>query len=253
MTSRALPRAFRPRLAPTLAVAALLPLQLWLGLWQLDRAEQKRVLTEAFAAAQGAAPVPFDAGLPRFGRAAARGRWDPSRQFLLDAQVHAGRVGFRVLTPLLLADGGVLLVDRGWVPGDPARRALPEVGFAAVGEVEVVGLVDELPRAGIAQGATTASGGAGTGWPRVVLYPSPDELAAALGAAAGTATGAALSPRLLRLDPAAPDGFARGFAPDFGVSRERHLAYATTWFALAATLLAIWVLTNLGPREGHDR
>mgnify|MGYP003429174546 CR=1 FL=1 len=35
---------FRPRLLPTLATLALLPLMLWLGFWQLDRAQQKRAL-----------------------------------------------------------------------------------------------------------------------------------------------------------------------------------------------------------------
>ena len=234
------PRASRRRLLPTLAVAALLPLLLWLGIWQLGRAAEKRALVEAFAAAQGAAPVPFAADLPRFSRVAARGRWDPSRQFLLDAMVHQGRAGFRVRTPLLLADGRVLLVDRGWVAGDPARRALPDVAFAAGdAPVEAVGLVDELPRAGVATAPAAAPTDAG--WPRVVLYPSREALAAALGAP--------VEPRLLRLDPAAADGYQRGFAPDFGVSRERHLAYAATWFALAATLLALWIRATLRAKE----
>jgi surfeit locus 1 family protein len=233
-----LPRAFRPRLLPTLAAAALLPLLLWLGGWQLERAGEKGALTAAFAAARGATPAPYATGLPRFSRVVARGRWDATRQFLLDATVHEGRVGFRVLTPLVLDDGRVLLVDRGWVAGDPARRTLPAVAFDADGPVEAVGLIDELPRAGIASAPAAAT----AGWPRVVLYPTRDALAAALGAP--------LEPGLLRLDPAAPDGYARGFAPDFGVSRERHLGYAFTWFALAATLVAIWIVTNLRPREG---
>lgn len=253
MAAAASARAFRPRLVPTLAVAALLPLLLGLGVWQLDRAGEKRGMVAAFVAAQDAPPVAYAADLPRFTRVAARGRWDPTRQFLLDAMVHEGRAGFRVLTPLLLDDGRVLLVDRGWVPGDPARRALPEVALAAGDAVEVVGLVDELPRAGIAQRAAAAPADDRAPWPRVVLYPTQAELAAALGLAPGVAPRATLLPRLLRLDPAAADGYARAFAPDFGVSRERHLAYAVTWFALAATLLAIWVLTNLRPREGHDR
>jgi cytochrome oxidase assembly protein ShyY1 len=74
-----------------------------------------------------------------------------------------------------------------------------------------------------------------------VLYPTHEALAAALGAP--------LEPHLLRLDPAAADGYARDFAPDFGMPRERHLGYAFTWFALAAALAAIWILTNLRPRE----
>lgn len=234
--------AFRPRWAPTLAVLALLPLLLWLGTWQLDRAGQKHALVAAHAVAGVAQPVAYAADLPRFTRVVVRGRWDVERQFLLDATVHEGQVGFRALTPLVLASGGTLLVDRGWVAGDPSRRALPDIAFSVAGEAEVVGLIDALPRPGLASGAVDVAPGAG--WPRVVLYPSRAELEAALGGA--------IEPGLLRLDPAAPNGLARGFAPDFGVSRERHLAYATTWFALAATLVIIWILLHLRRREPTD-
>lgn len=228
---------FTPRLLPTLAVAALLPLLLWLGSWQLDRAAGKQALSAAFAAAQLAEAVPYSAGLPRFTRVSARGHWDAAHHFLLDAAVHEGRVGFRVLTPLTLDAGGVLMVDRGWVAGDPARRVLPEITLIAPGPVVVEGLTDEFPRAGVVSGTPAAT----SAWPRLLLYPAPAEFQAALGAP--------IEPELLRLDPAAPDGYARGFAPDFGMPRERHLAYAFTWFALAVTLFAIWVGTNLRRKE----
>lgn len=199
-----------------------------MGAWQLERAGQKQALVAAFQAAERAAPAAYADDAPRFTRLVARGRWDPEHQFLLDAAVHQGRSGFRVWTPLRLGDGGFLIVDRGWVAGDPARRALPDVALADPGtEVEVIGMSDSFPRAGVSAGDARP----GTGWPRIVLYPEPAALAAALAAP--------VAPQLLRLDPAAPDGFARGFAPDFGVSRERHLAYAATWFALAATLVAL--------------
>ncbi len=236
MVTDAQPSRFRPRLVPTLATVAVLPLLLWLGAWQLDRAEQKRALSDAFSAARAAPTAPYAVTLPRFARVSVRGRYDATHQFLLDAMVHDGASGFRVLTPLRLDDGRVLLVDRGWVAGDPARRALPDVAIAAAAAPrEVLGLIDELPRAGVA--LAPADTGAAAAWPRVLLYPTPVALAAAYGAP--------LEPRLVRLDPTAADGYQRGFRPDLGLSRERHLGYAFTWFALAATLVAIWVVTNL--------
>jgi surfeit locus 1 family protein len=234
------PRRFRPRLLPTLAVAVLLPVLLGLGRWQLARAAEKAAMAEAFAAGAATMPMPYDAGAARFGRVTAVGRWDAAHQFLLDAMVREGVAGFRVLTPLVLIDGRVLLVDRGWVAGDPARRVPPAIDIVAPAALrEVVGRIDELPRAGVALAPATAADDAD--WPRTVLYPTHEALAAALGAP--------LEPRLLRLDPAAADGYARDFAPDLGMPRERHLGYAFTWFALAATLVAIWILTNLRPRE----
>jgi len=232
-------RGLHPRLVPTLTVAAVLPLLLWLGAWQLDRAEQKRAMAEAFVTARALPAVPYAAALPRFAQVAARGRYDATRQVLLDAMFHDGATGFRVLTPLTLDDGRVLLVDRGWLAGDPARRALPEIAIAGAGATrEVVGIIDELPRAGV---ALPPAGAGDVSWPRVLLYPTQEALAAVYGAS--------LEPRLLRLDPDATDGYARAFRPDLGLSRERHLGYAVTWFALAATLFAIWIVTNLRPPE----
>ena len=48
---------FRPGIAPTLVVLALLPLLVFLGFWQLARGEQKRVLLDSYAQRQAAAPV----------------------------------------------------------------------------------------------------------------------------------------------------------------------------------------------------
>ena len=231
-------RVFRPRLLPTLATVAMLALLLGLGRWQLARAEQKRVMVESFERTQTLPVTAYAADQVRFAHVEARGRWDGTHQFLLDAAVHDGQVGFRVLTPLVLADGRVLLVDRGWVAGDPSRRTLPAVALESLDAI-TTGVLDEFPRAGVALPPGVAVGAADA-WPRIVLYPTPVELGAVLGTA--------VEPLLLRLDAAAANGYARGFAPDFGFPRERHLGYAATWFLLALAVGAIWVVTNLEPR-----
>ncbi|EQL44791.1 hypothetical protein M770_00605 [Pseudomonas aeruginosa VRFPA03] len=41
---RSMRGAFRPGLLPTLVVLGLLPVLLWLGTWQLQRADEKRAL-----------------------------------------------------------------------------------------------------------------------------------------------------------------------------------------------------------------
>ena len=50
---------------------------------------------------------------------------------------------------------------------------------------------------------------------------------------------------LVLLDPAEPDGYVRSWAPP-GFPPMRHIGYAVQWFALALTLLAIYVVTNIG-------
>src|SRR5260370_22993896 len=49
---------------------------------------------------------------------------------------------------------------------------------------------------------------------------------------------------LVLLDPAEPDGSVRSWAPP-GFPPMRHIGYAVQWFALALTLLVIYVVTNL--------
>jgi surfeit locus 1 family protein len=97
------------------------------------------------------------------------------------------------------------------------------------------GRLDEWPRAGIKLAA-----GAEAGWPRRVSFPSLAELEGALGRG--------LYPKLLLMDPAVADGFVRDWQPS-GMAPERHVGYAVQWYALALTLLVIWVVVNLRPGD----
>jgi surfeit locus 1 family protein len=74
-----------------------------------------------------------------------RGQWVADRTVFLDNRQMAGRQGFYVVTPLRLADGRVLLVQRGWAPRDfNDRSRLPPVETPA-GEVEVAGRLAPPP------------------------------------------------------------------------------------------------------------
>lgn len=226
-------REFAPRLVPTLAMLALLGLLLGLGRWQLHRADEKRTLAAEFARGD-AAPValPSAPEPARYARVTVSGRYLAGRQFLLDNMTHAGQAGYRVLTPLVTADGLLVLVDRGWLPVGASRAVLPAV---AVGEEprRVTGRLDHLPSAGI----RLAGAGEG-GWPRRVSYPRFAELEAALGRP--------LYRAIVLLDPAANDGYLRDWQPP-APGPERHLGYALQWFAFAATLVACWFVVSLRP------
>lgn len=228
---------FSPRLIPTLATVAAVTAFALLGRWQLDRAEEKRALAAAFAAAGPAIELPDDsATLPRYQRVSARGRYDARHQFLLDNRVHDGRAGVQVLTPLILDGGGAVLVNRGWQPFGRTRQDLPAVAVPE-GPRRVAGKIDELPQAGIRLPAT-ASGG----WPRLVNYPDMAELEAQ--------SGSRFHPRVILLDPAEPDGYVRDWRLH-GAAPDRNLGYAIQWFAFAATAAAIWIGLSLR-RTGEE-
>ncbi len=202
-----------------------------LGCWQLGRAAEKRALAAAFATA--AAPERLPPGavlLPRYRPVIAQGRYDSAHQFLLDNMTHGGRAGVQVLTPLVLADGRAVLVNRGWLPLGATRDALPEVEVPA-DDRGINGRIDHLPRPGIELASETPAG-----WPKLVSFPRMEQLGAALGHE--------LHPQLILLDPASPDGYTRDWRPA-GLGPERHLAYAAQWFALAATAVVIWIVLAL--------
>lgn len=236
----------RVGLAPTLTVAVMFPLLVGLGLWQLQRADEKRQIAAEFEA--GAAEVTIqDPGalralgeLPRFQGVRISGRYVPRKQFLLDNMTDGGAAGYRVLTPLKAQGSDVwVIVDRGWI----ARGFAGELPDVAVddGPRTIEGRTNRLPRPGLELAGTPAVEGA---WPRVVQFPRLADLE--------TILGRPLAGAVVLLDPTAEDGFLRRWQPvDFGP--ERHVGYAVQWFALAATLLIIFVYFNFIRSRHVDR
>lgn len=228
---------FAPRVLATVAAIAAALAFAALGNWQLGRAQEKRALAADFAReapAIGLRMLGDDA--PRYQRIVARGSYDPTRQFLLDNMSHAGRAGVLVLTPLVLSDGGAVLVNRGWQPYGRTRETLPAVTVAAEPRA-VAGRLDDLPRPAIRLDAPQTAG-----WPRLVQYPRMQELSAMLDRK--------LYPRMILLDAALPDGYVREWTVP-GTTPDRHLGYAVQWFAFAALAIAIWVALGLR-REGES-
>lgn len=227
-------REFAPAVLTTVVSAVLIVGLLGLGRWQLERMWEKQALFAAFAAGGAAsvplAEVPADGG-ERYQHVVAHGRYDGARQFLLDNMTHAGRAGYHVLTPLVTDAGRTVLVNRGWLPAGPTRADLPDIALGGERR-RIAGRLDELPRAGIELPITSQ----GAEWPRVLSYPRMSDLSGALQRPLG--------PQIILLDPDQPAGFVREWRPA-AVAPERHLAYAVTWFALAAALGVTYVVTNL--------
>lgn len=129
-----------------------------LGLWQLRRLEERRMLNAKIRERGSAAPVTIQGAASGvrtepWRPAAARGEYDTANEVLLYGRSLEGEAGHHVVTPLVLADGGAILVVRGWVPfamqTAPVREAAPPMD-----EVEVFGpLVPDEGDGSIAPGA----------------------------------------------------------------------------------------------------
>ncbi|MFP7722909.1 SURF1 family protein [Lysobacter sp. A3-1-A15] len=204
-----------------------------LGAWQSRRAHEKQAMLDAadrVLADRSAVPLAAAAEPARaraYDWAVGGGRFDARGALLLDNQQREGRVGVRAYRLFLPREGDPLLVDLGWLPlaGD---RVLPTVDRPE-GELQVEGLLVPPPSTGIALGPALVPSGDGWLMTRVDME------------AIGAATGMSLppAPRVLRLDPASPLGYARDLAllPNT-LPPDKHRGYAVQWFALALAVLA---------------
>jgi surfeit locus 1 family protein len=130
-----------------LAVVAISALCVRLGVWQLERWREKQSLNAAARAALAHPPVEWPDGPTQDlegRRVIVRGRYDESRHVLLRGRLHEGEPGAVVVTPLVLASGSVVLIERGWLPADDGLNANPG-DHAEPGPVEVIGVLRRLP------------------------------------------------------------------------------------------------------------
>jgi len=222
--------------APLTAFAMLfLALFLALGNWQLHRAEQKRIALAAFESSEDAVPVELSRlkhDAPMYARVTAAGHFDNAHSFLLDNRISHGRFGYEIVTPFLARGvDKTVLVNRGWVEGDPARLQRPVIA-PINGEVTISGTVYR-DTARMHFVATTSE----SVWPQLIQNLQIDALQ--------TQLGIELIPFVIRLDQNSPGAY-RAEWPMFniGFGPERHIAYAVTWFAMALTLTIMWLLLS---------
>jgi surfeit locus 1 family protein len=161
-------------------------------------------------------------------RVQAAGAWLPDRQFFVDNQIRDGRAGFNVITPLAI-DGGkaAVLVNRGWIERTRDYPRAPSAP-APQGHGEVSGLATRPPARYLEFGTQTVTGDV---WQNLSI----ERYAAA--------SGLALLPIVILQDAVAPGLAPVRENPDAGIAK--HVEYAFTWFALAATALALWLVLNL--------
>jgi surfeit locus 1 family protein len=229
---------FAPRLVPTLAAIAMIALTVFLGRWQANRADEKSALQAMLESrvreaplALGASSGPADALLYR--RVRVSGRWVPEGQIFIDNRIHEGRAGFQVITPLRIAGSDrVALVNRGWVARTASYPAPPPVALPAAGDVEVSGIATLPPKRFLELSGETVSGNV---WQNLTLARYAERMRTEV------------LPVLVLADRPGEGLVAVTEQPDTGIAKHRE--YELTWFALAATLGALWMFHSVRSEE----
>jgi cytochrome oxidase assembly protein ShyY1 len=208
-----------------------------LGVWQVDRAAQKRQLFAAFAHAAAAPALDFAQAsaaaqdTQRYPHLKVTGHYLSDRGYWLDEQFNGNRVGVHVIGVFAIdGEPDLLLVDRGWLAWDHQPQTAPNAPTLSAGKVTLVGLYAPFPSGGLHLGGNALSGQAQ--WPKLTLFLDAKAIAADLGVA--------VQPRILLLDPEPGGGFARDWKPQV-FPPERHIGYAFTWFCFAAVAIAMLV------------
>lgn len=221
-------------LVPTLLVLAGAALCIRLGIWQLDRLEQRRAFNAHFewARAQPALDLnqeqPSDIADMEWRPVKVKGEYDFVNQVAVRNQYYGNQYGYHLLTPLLF-DGEAVLVDRGWIPADgnslPADwRAYDEPGTVNVsGQIRLgraksglLGVADLLPEDGekleIWNNADLARIGEQIPYPVLPVYIQPQA-------------------NVNNTEPPIP------FQPEVELTEGPHFGYALQWFTFAAILV----------------
>jgi surfeit locus 1 family protein len=130
----------------TLLVFAGTALCVRLGIWQLDRLEQRRAFNAQFESAREQPLLDLNREQPmniagmEWRPVKATGEYDFANQIAVRNQYYGNEYGYHLLTPLLF-DGKAVVVDRGWIPADGNGNSRAWRKYDEIGTVNVTGQV----------------------------------------------------------------------------------------------------------------
>jgi cytochrome oxidase assembly protein ShyY1 len=196
---------------------------LWAAHWQHGRAQEKREMQALVDVATAAPPIDLNLVVPPFTdvfrRAFVSGRFVPEKAVYLDNRPLDGRVGRVVMMPLQLENGSVILVVRGWIAQDAARRGVLPTIQTPSSAVRIEGvLADHVPQ--FAKFADVYPPELPAVWPNFDM------------AAYRQASGYKNLQWVLMQTNDVDDRLTRSYTPpSLGV--EKHLGYRLQWIAIA--------------------
>ena len=229
---------FSPNLIPSLITLILLPFLVSLGFWQLDRADQKRIIDKGVIEAIAKPTLKlniFDTSklsTEIYRTVSIKGKYDTENQFLLDNRTHLGKPGYHVLTPFHFDNSNgkqTVLINRGWITYKGTRDNIPSIKLGS-NKREILGTLKEIGDSIVLNDAVETRSN-----PKLIQSIQLSQLMQDLDYK--------LLPAIIELNKEDKDGFVREWQPYYG-SIDKHNAYALQWFSMAAVLLFLFVRLN---------
>ena len=226
-------------LIPAFLIIATIAFLVSLGLWQLERADQKRTIEAAILNAN-TGPVELIANGrelldKEYYDVRLQGNYLSDKQFIYDNQIVDQVSGYYVLTPFILTDQlGVILVNRGFIPWNGQREKLADIAVDSVSREIKVQVSSPIKRMELK--ATDVS----RQFPVLIQAIDFDVLEEVSKLKFVKVVGL--------LDPSSSDGYVRKWEPYTG-SIEKHIGYAIQWFLMALVLAIIGLRIGLKRRK----
>ncbi|HET7009729.1 MAG TPA: SURF1 family protein [Anaerolineales bacterium] len=228
-------RSSRLTRAVVLAVLIVVGLGcLRLGVWQLDRLQQRRERNALIVGRMNLPAVPLAEALaspedPAYRNVYATGRFDPVYAFYLANRTHDDLPGVHVVAPFREEESSAaVLVNLGWIAVEDAGQAEPSA-WIPEGSLDVEGILRTSqvePRFSWLADPTAVPGDAPRRSWRVLAI---DRIQAEIPYP--------LAPTYLALTAPVPGDRPPLPAPDLDLSDGPHLSYAIQWFAFGATAI----------------
>lgn len=211
-----------------------------LGIWQLQRAEEKTLRLIAIEHAAKTDEVDLQQVLRgninemQDMPINLNGVAESAQYFLLDNKIHEGRVGYQVLVPIQTKSGTVM-ANFGWVAATSSRKILPSIQINA--EQKLYAGVISIP---VNNAMVTETAIVDGNWPKVLQQTDLSVIEQHYSQA--------LLPFVVLLNPHEGTPFVRSWQPVV-MAPEKHLAYAVQWFLLGLAAIAIFIIAHRNKRN----
>ena len=230
--------SFNYKLLPSLVFIIFFTLFIKLGFWQLDRADQKKIINMAFVERQNQPPIPLNKETIQmpiidiiWHHVTISGEFLNDKNIILDNQVVQEKAGFLIYTPFKILDSNkIILVNRGWYPLSNSRNDVPNIP-PIKGAQAIEGEINQMPSSGISLGK--------------VITEKLDESSFRLQKMDYEVLSSLIGKDLMRyVVKLKKPIFDKTYVIDLGIpvpDSDKNYGYAFQWFAMAFTLFIIFI------------